>query len=185
MIIGITGTNGAGKGAVVEYLVEKKGFTHFSSSGRISEELKRRGMELSRTNMRIVGNEFREQFGSGYLVEVALKEAKEKGVSDIVIESLRSTGEASALKKAGGKLLVIDAQREIRYARIFERKSGKDLIDFATFVEQEEREWYGAAGAFDMNVRLVMEMADFTINNNISLNDLYRQIDVFLQTFND
>jgi dephospho-CoA kinase len=30
MIIGITGTDGAGKGAVVDYLVAQKGFTHYS-----------------------------------------------------------------------------------------------------------------------------------------------------------
>lgn len=182
MIIGITGTNGAGKGVVVEYL-KKKGFSHFSSSGRISEELKRRGMELSRTNMRAVGNEFREKFGNGYLVEVALQEAEAQNLENIIIESLRSTGEAEALKKAGGRLLVIDAERKIRYARIFERKSGKDLIDFGTFVLQEEREWYGAEGEHDMNIRSVMEMADFTIENNISLEDLFKQVDGFLEKY--
>ena len=30
IVIGITGTIGAGKGTIVEYLVEKKGFLHFS-----------------------------------------------------------------------------------------------------------------------------------------------------------
>lgn len=183
MIIGITGTNGAGKGAVVDYLVKKKDFTHFSSSGRLSRELEQRGMELSRTNMRAVGNEFREKYGSGYLVEVALEEAQAQGLQNVVIESLRSTGEAEALKKAGGKLLVIDAHRKIRYDRVFNRRTGKDLIDFETFVLQEEREWYGAEGAHDMNIRSVMEMADHTIENNISLKDLYAEIDLFLEKY--
>jgi len=181
MIIGITGTNGAGKGVVVDYLVQQKGFTHFSSSGRISEILKERGMELSRTNMRAVGNELRAKYGSGYLVEVALAEAKKRGLTNVAIESIRSTGEAEVLKQAGGKLLMIDAERKIRYERIFARKSGKDLIDFETFVLQEEREWFGTEGAFDMNIRPVMEMADHRIENNISLSDLYQQIDDFLQ----
>lgn len=180
MIIGITGTNGAGKGVVVNYLVKEKGFTHFSSSGRISEELKRRGMELSRTNMRAVGNEFREKYGSSYLVDVALKEAEEQNLKNIVIESIRSTGEAQSLKDAGGKLLVIDADRKVRYDRIFARRSGKDLIDFDTFVQQEEREWYGQEGEYDMNIMSVITMADHTIQNNVSLEDLHRQIDQFL-----
>jgi dephospho-CoA kinase len=183
MIIGITGTNGAGKGVVVDYLVQQKGFSHFSSSGRISEELTRRGRELSRTNMRAVGNEFREKFGSSYLVDVALQEAREQKLINIVIESIRSIGEAHALKKAGGKLLVIDANRALRYERIFARRSGKDLIDFDTFVEQEEREWYGKEGEHDMNIRSVIEMADHTIVNDVSVEDLYAHVDAFLNTF--
>lgn len=185
MIIGITGTNGAGKGVVVDYLVQQKGFTHFSSSGRISEELMRRKMELSRTNMRLVGNEFREKYGSGYLVQAALKDAQEMSVTNIVIESIRSVGEAEVLKKEGGKLLVVDADRALRYERIFARRSGKDLIDFATFVEQEEREWYGIEGEHDMNIQSVIKMADYTIMNDISLEDLYTQIDTFIGTFSN
>ncbi len=180
MIIGITGTNGAGKGTVVEYLVREKGFTHYSSRDYLAAEVQRRNMPLTRPNFGMVGNEFRQKFGPGYLVEHFLKVAKENNAQNIVIESLRTTGEAQKLKEAGGFLLVVDADRKVRYDRIFARKSGTDLIDFDTFVQEEEREWYGAQGAHDMNIRSVMEMADFTIQNDISLLDLYEQIDTFL-----
>jgi len=183
MIIGITGTNGAGKGVVVDYLVKQKGFTHFSNSGRISQELERRGLELSRTNMRAVGNEFREKYGSGYFVEIALQEAAAQNLNDIVIESIRSTGEAHVLQNAHGKLLVLDAERKTRYTRIFQRRSGKDLVSFETFVLQEEQEWYGAEGEHDMNIRSVMEMADCTVENNVSLDYLYKQINFFIKKF--
>lgn len=181
IVIGVTGTNGAGKGVVVDYLVDARGFTHFSNSGRISKELERRGMELSRTNMRMVGNEFREKYGSGYLVEEALREAQEQNLERIVTESIRSTGEVAALRDAGGSLLVIDADRKLRYERITARKTGKDLLDFETFVEQEEREWYGIEGAHDMNIRSVMDMADYTIMNEGTLTELHAQIDAVLQ----
>lgn len=177
--IGITGTNGAGKGVVVDYLIGK-GFTHFSASGFLSEELSRRGLTLDRNNLRVVGNEFRERFGSGFIVEHFLKEAQEKGVEQFVIESIRSTGEVAALKSAGGTLLFVDADRKLRYERVISRKSGKDHIDFDTFVAQEEREWYGAEGAHDMNIRRVIEKADHTILNNGTLEELYAQIDAFL-----
>lgn len=179
MIIGITGTNGAGKGVVVDYL-KTKGFTHYSASGVLSAELERRGMEKNRPNMRAVGNEFREKFGSGYLVKHFLGEAYKNGIRDLVIESIRSTGEAEELKRAGGVLLIIDADRKIRYDRISGRKSGKDLIDFDTFVEQEEREWYGVEGAHDMNIRAVMDVADDTILNEGTLAELHQKIDEVL-----
>ena len=182
MVIGITGTNGAGKGTVVEYLVEK-GFVHYSNSGYISEELNRRGMELSRSNMRLVGNEFREKYGSGYLAEVALKKAAVAGQKNVVIEAIRAVGEAEKIKEAGGFLLTVNADRKLRYERIFVRKSGKDLVDFDTFVDQEERELSGKEGVFDMNIANVMAMSDYTIYNDNDTEALYHAVDDFLDKF--
>ena len=56
MIIGITGTNGAGKGVVVQYLVKQKGFTHYSVSGYLSSVLVERDDVVDRTNRRRAGN---------------------------------------------------------------------------------------------------------------------------------
>ena len=41
MIIGITGTDGSGKGTVVDYLVEQKGFKHYSARAIFEEEIAR------------------------------------------------------------------------------------------------------------------------------------------------
>ena len=177
ILIGITGTNGSGKGVVVEYLVNQKSFAYYSNSGYISEELKRRGMELSRSNMRMVGNEFREKYGSAYLVEVALKKAQESKAAHVVVEAIRSSGEAEKIKEVGGVLWVVDAERKLRYDRIYARRSGKDLVDFDAFVEQEEREWFGREGQHDMNMKKVMEMADDTIFNSGTLEELHIQIE--------
>ena len=43
MIIGITGTDGAGKGSVVDYLVKEKGFVHYSGRGVIVEAIEAKG----------------------------------------------------------------------------------------------------------------------------------------------
>lgn len=181
MILGLTGTNGAGKAEVVRYLVQHKNFTHISNSGYLAVALEKRGEDTSRTNLRAIGNEFRKKYGASYLVDIALKRVHEEKLTDVVIESIRSTGEAGALKNAGGLLLVVDADRKIRYERIFKRGSGKDNIDYDTFVEQEEREWYGSEGEYDMNIRRVMDMADGTIMNNGSLNELHVAIDATLE----
>lgn len=180
MIIGITGTNGSGKGEVVQYLVEQKNFVHYSASGHLAPILIERGIELNRSNLRAVGNELREKYGAGYIAQFFIAKKEADGVKDVVIESIRSTGEVAELKKAGGILLIIDADRELRYQRIQGRRSGKDLIDFEAFRDQEEREWYGAEGPSDMNIKEVMKMADYTILNNGTKGDLYKSIeDIF------
>ena len=51
LIIGITGTLGAGKGTVVEYLVEKQGFDHYSVRSFLLKEINRRGMPENRDSI--------------------------------------------------------------------------------------------------------------------------------------
>lgn len=47
-IIGITGTMGAGKGTVVDYLVSNHGFKHYSARSVLNEMIAERKMEPGR-----------------------------------------------------------------------------------------------------------------------------------------
>ena len=58
-IIGITGTLGAGKGTIVDYLKEHYGYRHYSVRGYLIEEAQRRGMELNRDTFVVVANDLR------------------------------------------------------------------------------------------------------------------------------
>ena len=92
IILGITGTNGAGKGTVVEYLVSQKNFKHFSASALISEEIERLALPVNRESMIKVGNELREKYGADVIVERLMERAiNEKG--NIIIESIRTLAE--------------------------------------------------------------------------------------------
>ena len=179
MIIGITGTNGAGKGTVVDYLIQK-GFKHYSVRGELVEEIKRRGLSVDRSSMREVGNDLRAKNGPSYFIERFFQLAAIEGATDFVIESVRNVGEAEALKAKGGILFATDADRKLRYERIVHRDSETDKIDFATWVAQEEREW-GNTAAHDMDIPGVMARADYTIQNNGSLEELHAQIDSILK----
>jgi len=48
--IGLTGTNGSGKGAAAEYFIQK-GYVYFSLSDVIREELRKNGIEPTRDNL--------------------------------------------------------------------------------------------------------------------------------------
>lgn len=180
MIIGITGTNGSGKGAVVDYLISK-GFVHFSVRVALEAMLTAEHIPIDRTALRNRANELRKEHGAGFFGKKFLEEIKEKGITNSVIESVRTTGEAEYLKENGAIILAVDADRKLRYDRIMSRASATDKIDFDTFVEQEEREWYGAEGSHDMNLMSVIEMADFTIKNEGTLPELHTQVDGMLE----
>lgn len=178
MIIGITGTNGAGKGTVVEYLVEEKGFNHFSARGFISEEILRRGLEINRDNTNLVANDLRKTHGPAYIAEELYKQASSKG-DDAVIESIRAIGEAELLKSRSALIWAVDADRKVRYERSVLRKTELDKISFEKFCEQEDREM-DQKEKFDMNIKGVMAMADVVFTNDGTQEELFAQIEAAL-----
>jgi dephospho-CoA kinase len=181
MIIGITGTDGAGKGAVVDYLVKEKGFVHFSVRAEIEKEIVARGLTLSRDTTRLVSNDMRRVEGLDVHVVRAIKAIDEREISDAVIESVRALAEAETLMQEGGILLAIDADEKIRYERITGRGSITDQITFERFKEQEAIEM-NDPDPNGMQKAKVMAMADYTIMNNGSLPELHQNIETFLQT---
>ncbi len=181
MIIGITGTDGAGKGTVVDYLVSRKGFAYYHARKLIVAEIEKQGIENNRANMRKVANEIRKQYGNDAVVSLFLAQAKEKGDEHIVIDSIRATAEAETLKAHGGVLLSVDAERKVRYERIKARASSSDHVTYEEFILHEELEM-NDPDPHGMQKAKVMDMADYRIDNNISVDDLYAQVEVFLQT---
>ena len=100
MIIGITGTLGAGKGAVVDYLVSKKGFRHVSARSIWTKELEARHLPVDRDHMTVLANELRAENGAAYFMELALASI-ESSNENVVIESVRTIGEAEMLTLLG------------------------------------------------------------------------------------
>tara|TARA_B100001989_G_scaffold229921_1_gene187631 strand:- start:1541 stop:2098 length:558 start_codon:yes stop_codon:yes gene_type:complete len=183
MLIGITGTDGAGKGAVVEYLVGEKNFTHFSARAIWEDEFVKRGIESNRENMRLVANEMRSVHGKDFLVTYYLNKMEEEEAGDVIIESIRTTAEADTLKAEGGILLAVDADTKLRYDRITGRKSSSDQVTYEEFVAHEELEM-NDPDPNGMQKAKVIAAADFTIMNNGSLEELAVSIDEFLKFVN-
>jgi dephospho-CoA kinase len=175
MIIGITGTNGAGKGTVVDYLIEKKGFTHHSVREFLLEEIRKRGLPEDRNSMRDVANELRQKHHPAHVIETLHTRAK-GSAEHVIIESVRTVGETEFLKSVGAKMLAVDADRKLRYERVVVRGSSTDKISFEKFCEQEDREMTSTE-PWDMNVFGVMKLCDFMLENNGSLEELHTQID--------
>ena len=176
IIIGITGTNGAGKGTIVEYLIEKKGFKHFSARAFLIEELERRGLENIRDNMVAVANELRAKNSPSYVADELFKRANQSG-QNCIIESLRTIGEIESLRNKGNFiLLAVDAEPKIRYERIIKRSGSTDDISFEKFLADEEREMT-SDDPNKQNLKKCIEMADFTIVNNKDINFLNQQIE--------
>lgn len=174
MIIGITGTLAAGKGAVVQYLKDA-GFLHFSMSGFIAEEVRRQGLEINRGSLVAVGNELRAKHGPGYIAEQLYQRASLTG-KNCIIESIRTTGEINALRSKGEfYLFAVNARLETRYRRAISRNSEKDQITFEEFLQNERREMY-SDDPNAQNLNACMRAADFHFENDRTIDDLNWQV---------
>lgn len=176
LIIGITGTLGAGKGTVVDYLVSKKQFTHYSVRDFINKEIIKRGLEINRDNMVVVANDLRKKHGSSYLVEQIYKTAI-KANKNCIIESLRTPAEIHSLKKKGEFILfAVDAEIEKRYKRIKKRAIESDNVSFKKFKEDEKREMK-SKDPTKQNLAKCISLADYIFTNNKTIKDLHEQIE--------
>jgi dephospho-CoA kinase len=183
MIIGVTGSFGAGKGSVANYLVKEKGFKHFSARAFITEEIERRGMRVDRDSMTTVANDLRQQGGPSYIFEQLVKQAKECG-GDAVVESIRAVAEAKYIKEQGGYVLGVDADPQVRYERIAKRGSETDHVSFEKWREQELAE-SNPDDPTKQDIFGALHESDQVINNTDSLPELHAEVDKFLASIHD
>ena len=176
MIIGITGTIGAGKGTIVEYLVSKKNFLHFSVRDFLIEIIEQRELPVNRDSMVAVANELRATFSPSYITDQLFERAVKSGQNGI-IESIRAVGEIESLRNNPNFVLfAVDADIRKRYERISLRKSATDHIDFETFVSNEKREMT-TTDPTKQNLGECIKKADYVFTNDNDIIDLHRAVE--------
>jgi dephospho-CoA kinase len=180
MIIGITGTLGAGKGTVVEYLKEK-GLKHYSAREFIVKEVTKRGLEPIRDNITAVADDLRKKNFPGYIISELLKEAEAHG-GNAVIESVRALGEIEVLRKSKEQfyLFAVDAYPRTRYERVIARKASTDNVTFEKFIEDEQKESTGES-PWRGNLPGCIKLADFVFQNNGTKEELFVQVENVLK----
>lgn len=171
MLIGITGTIGAGKGTVVAECV-KRGFKHFSVSDFLAKEAVQRNLPLDRTTSRIIANELRSVNGQNLIqqvYEIAFLDI-EKGVS-VVIESLHTKAEVDFMHEMQGVVISVDAPLPLRYERVQKRFEIKDIGTYEQFLDEQTRQ-LASANPDENNLLVAMKTADFHLTNEGSLEEL-------------
>ncbi len=177
--IGITGTLGAGKGTIVDYLLKQKGFVHYSVRAFLTQEIERRGMPVNRDSMTEVGNDLRAQHSPSYIVEQLYSQAQQSR-RNCIIESVRTPGEVEALRsKPHFYLFAVDADAKLRYERITARGSATDHVSYETFLANEQREMDNS-DPNKQNLRRCIESADYRFDNGGNIEQLQAQVEKVL-----
>jgi cytidylate kinase len=174
-LIGISGTNGSGKDTLGETLAKKYNFLFISVTDMLRDELRQRGLPLSRQYTRELSAEWRRENGLAVLIDRALaiynKQAgKYRGLA---IASLRNPGEADRIHELGGKVIWLDAMPKIRFERIQTNRSSRgthraadDNLTFVQFIAAEETEMHHNGDEATLNMSEVRKKADVFIDND-------------------
>lgn len=177
MIIGLTGRNGSGKTAVLEYL-RNRGFEAHSLSDEIREEIRIRGREITRDVLIEVGNELRTSFGPGVLADRVLRTLDKD--RNYVIDSIRNPGEVEVLKSRDDfSLLAVEADVEVRFERSRQRARENAARTLQQFIEEESRE-LDSDNPASQQLNATRQKADLVVTNNGTLEELHRQLDTLL-----
>lgn len=185
-IIGLGGTNGSGKDTVGQILAEKYGYLFISVTELLRAEAGRRRLEVTRENLRTIGNEWRREIGLAVLVDKAVAEyepvkSKYKG---LVMSSLRNPGEVDRVHELGGTVVWIDADPRIRYDRIQANaanrgRAGEDRKTFEQFQAEEQAEMNQSGDDATLNMSAVKAKANTVIlneGNDASLEQALEQL---------
>lgn len=173
-LIGISGTNGAGKDTVGHILAEQFGFVFKSVTDALREEAKRRGLEPARENLREVSADWRREFGLAVLVDKTVEQERDavRGQTGLAMASLRNPAEADRIHELGGVVLWIDADPRLRYDRVRANAAARDRAaednrTFEQFMTEEQAEMHRANGAdaATLDMSAVRDRADHTIIN--------------------
>ncbi len=170
MIIGLIGKNGAGKGEVAK-LLQQIGYYYYSLSDLVREEVRARGLEVTRDNLIPAGNELRQQYGPGVLAERTLERLEPD--KNYVIDSIRNPFEVKALKKRPNfRLLKVTADEATRFQRVKERGRESDPQTLDEFRRLEALE----TTTDDPTKQQLTEteaLADAAVENSATIDELH------------
>lgn len=176
IILGLAGEMACGKGTAAKYLVQKYGAKSFRFSTMLRDILDRLYLEQSRENLQVLSTFLRQNFNEELFAKVITEDVK-KDVGDIIIiDGIRRLADIKHLEQLPEfKLAYIETAIEKRYERVVKRGENTDDLKktFEDFKKDHKRET-------ELQIKDFKNHADFLINNDGLLEDLYNQIDKIL-----
>lgn len=176
MVIGLVGEMASGKDVVKKYMGQKYAAKYCQYSTILRDVMDRLCLEKSRENMQKASTGLRQLFGEELLAKVIANDADKLEAEMVVVDGARRMADIAYLKKLPQFVLVkIEAEPKIRYERIKKRNEnvGDSEKTFEAFVREHEAE-------AEKEIPIVMKEAKYLLDNNASLEDLYKQVDALV-----
>lgn len=183
LVLAVVGMPGSGKTEVCKY-IEGKGFKKVYFGQITFDEIKRRGLETNEANEKMVREDLRQKYGMAAFAILSLPKVKEyyNVGHNVVIESLYSWDEYLKIKQEFGdkfQVIAVHAAPEIRYARVVNRTEVKNSVERQfTLADVQSRD---KAQIENLAIGGPIAMADYSIINAGTLEELYQKVDAVLE----
>jgi dephospho-CoA kinase len=177
IILGLAGEIASGKGTVAKHIEEQHGGSAHRFSTALRDVARRMHLEESRENLQKISTIFRENFNDDILSMVVCNDANADTHQVIVIDGVRRMADIKYLKNLEGfKLIYIEANIDIRYHRIVNRRENSDDAHkpYAEFVADHQRE-------AESQIKDLKNYADFIVENEGTFLELYHQVDKIIK----
>ncbi|HCC50143.1 MAG TPA: hypothetical protein DIU29_02240 [Candidatus Jacksonbacteria bacterium] len=172
-VIGIIGEIAAGKTTVTKYLEEKYGAVTYRFSDMLRDILARLYLENRRHNMQTLSTCLRQNFGDDLMSKVIVADVKKSKERIIITEGIRRPSDAVYLRELPNfHIISVTSDIKLRHQRLGERRENPDdsTTTWEQFVRQNNQE-------SEQKIKEIASQADFTLDNNGSLENLYRELD--------
>ena len=174
-VIGAVGQNGSGKDEVLKYLRTRYDVPFLATGDMVREIAAKEGLEPTRENLGKISDKYFRAFGKGYFVRLLADKIRNSGWKIAGISGIRSLTDVSVLKEIFGKdFVLIDVtitDSHVRFSRMTKRGEGRDPRSYEQFLKQDEAE------EKLFSLKEAEHLADHTIKNDDTLDDLHREID--------
>lgn len=184
IIIGLVGPIAAGKSTTVTIL-KQKGFTSYSLSDRIREEIQNRNLEITRETLNHVSNELRETVGADVLAKKTSELIDKENPDKVVIDSIRNPQEINFLKNHFGMYIIgLIAPQQKRYDFFANRTTNITGIDtWEEFKALDDME-LAQSGENKQQVNECLKLADIVIENTGTVEELEQKLEDILKSLN-
>lgn len=177
-ILAFLGMPGSGKTEAIEYVRKTYGFPKVYFGDITFDEMRRRQLETTPENERLVRESLRNEYGEDYYArEVVRRIQALSNEPCILVESLYSWTEYETLKLAFGDIfttITVHAAPPLRYARLSNRKERP--------LTREEAMNRDIAQLKRLDQGMPIALSDIVISNDTDLEHFHEKIDAALKT---
>ncbi|MFA6072172.1 MAG: hypothetical protein WC810_26705 [Janthinobacterium sp.] len=182
MIIGLVGKMGCGKGAVTSQIISaypERIIKTVRFSDPLAEVCEIMAIPKTRYNLQHLAVVLKQGFGDGTLTKAVEERIKKIQADLIILEGIRWDSDYEMLRRLpDNKLIYVQADPEVRYVRIKQRKEkvGEAETTFEQFQKEDQAE-------NEIYIEQIGAKADFTIDNNGTLDEMRGQVKNFIDKY--
>jgi len=172
-IFGLVGELASGKDVTKKYLEDHYGASCHRFSTILRDVLRRLYLPIVRENLQDLSTVLRQRFGEDLLAKIIAEDVKNDLHEIIVVDGIRRDADIAYLKTLPGfTLLSLEAEAKTRYERLIKRQENADDASktYEQFLADGKKE-------AELEIPSVMAKANYKLNNNSTLENLYQQIE--------